>query len=135
MKTTFSFLALAVLVGLVSSSCTRPQTYHDGYGANNTINPYRVPQQSSQTFPTQNGGYTSTPEPISYPASTASKTTYSKPVDRPPVQTSYQTYMVQRGDTLYRISRKFGVTVSELQSANGIKGTLIYPGQQLEIPK
>lgn len=43
-------------------------------------------------------------------------------------------YIVQGGDTLDGIARKYGTTVSELQAINGIRGHLIYPEQQLLIP-
>lgn len=45
-----------------------------------------------------------------------------------------QTYMVQKGDSLWSISVKFKVTVSQLQQANGLSGTMIWPGQKLTIP-
>lgn len=45
------------------------------------------------------------------------------------------TYTVQRGDWLYAIARKFGVSVAALQAANpGININLLYPGQVLNIP-
>lgn len=43
-------------------------------------------------------------------------------------------YVVQRGDTLFKISVKWGTTVSALQALNNITGTRIYAGQSLKIP-
>jgi LysM repeat protein len=44
-------------------------------------------------------------------------------------------YIVQPGDTLYRLSRRFGRSVTALAAANGIVNiNLIYVGQQLVIP-
>lgn len=46
----------------------------------------------------------------------------------------YDTYVVVKGDTLYKISRRYGVTVDDLVRWNGIKNrNLIYPGQELKI--
>jgi LysM repeat protein len=47
---------------------------------------------------------------------------------------SGRTYLVQRGDTLFRIGLRYGVSVAALQTANGLRGTLIYAGQTLVIP-
>jgi len=44
------------------------------------------------------------------------------------------TYEVRRGDTLYDIARKFGVSVSDLRRANGLRSSRIYPGDVLRIP-
>ena len=45
------------------------------------------------------------------------------------------TYVVQRGDTLFSIAVRFGVTVPALQAANGIANpNLIFVGQVLTIP-
>lgn len=50
----------------------------------------------------------------------------------PPQQS---TYVVQRGDWLSRIARRFGVTLYSLIQANSIYNpNLIYPGQVLVIP-
>jgi LysM repeat protein len=43
-------------------------------------------------------------------------------------------YVVQPGDQLLRIARKFGVTLSALKSANGLTSDVIVPGQVLYIP-
>ena len=50
------------------------------------------------------------------------------------VNGGYDTYIVVKGDTLYKISRRCGVTVDDLVRWNGIKNrNLIHPGQQLKI--
>jgi LysM repeat protein len=44
-------------------------------------------------------------------------------------------YIVQRGDTLYSIARRFGTTYQEIAAANGLRDPrLIYVGQRLVIP-
>ena len=44
------------------------------------------------------------------------------------------TYTVQRGDSLYSISNKFGITVDELKSANNLTSNTLSVGQVLKIP-
>ena len=44
------------------------------------------------------------------------------------------TYKVQKGDTLYDIARRFGVSISDLRRANGLQTSRIYPGDVLRIP-
>lgn len=43
-------------------------------------------------------------------------------------------YTVKSGDTLYQISRQFGISVNSIMNSNGLKSTGIYPGQVLNIP-
>jgi len=45
-----------------------------------------------------------------------------------------QLYVVQRGDTLWDIARRFGTTVQAIMSANNLTSTTIYVGQRLIIP-
>jgi LysM repeat protein len=45
------------------------------------------------------------------------------------------TYIVQRGDWIYAIARRFGVSVPAILAANpGINANILYPGQVLNIP-
>ncbi|MDR1563357.1 MAG: cell wall-binding repeat-containing protein [Oscillospiraceae bacterium] len=43
-------------------------------------------------------------------------------------------YTVKSGDTLYLISKSFGVTVDSIKSLNNLTSDAIYPGQLLKIP-
>ena len=69
-------------------------------------------------------------------------TTYAEPVEielyAPMEETTTMqttsTHTVAKGDTLYNISKRFGVSVTELQQANGISGSAISLGQTLTIP-
>lgn len=54
-----------------------------------------------------------------------------------PTDASGKTYTVQKGDTLYSISRKMygsGKRVKDIQSANGLSGDVIKVGQVLTLP-
>ncbi len=49
---------------------------------------------------------------------------------------NFQVYLVSRGDTLWSLSRRFGVTLWAILQANHIwNPSLIYAGQRLTIPK
>ncbi|MCK5439656.1 MAG: LysM peptidoglycan-binding domain-containing protein, partial [Gemmatimonadetes bacterium] len=43
-------------------------------------------------------------------------------------------HRVRRGDTLYGIARRYGVTVAAIKQANGLRSNKIMPGTRLEIP-
>ncbi len=42
-------------------------------------------------------------------------------------------YTVRRGDSLDKIARRHGITVHQLKTWNGIRGTMIHPGQTLAV--
>ena len=46
----------------------------------------------------------------------------------------YRYHRVKKGDTLYRISKKYGVSIEKIKKLNKIKGSLIKPGMVLKIP-
>jgi LAS superfamily LD-carboxypeptidase LdcB len=55
-------------------------------------------------------------------------------VNQPQIQ-NLRTYRVKSGDTLAKISEKFGTTISKLKAINGLSGNLIYIGQELKLPQ
>jgi len=51
---------------------------------------------------------------------------------QPATQRTAGYYRVERGDSLYGIAKKYGLTVEELRQLNNLtKGQVIYPGQNL----
>ena len=48
--------------------------------------------------------------------------------------TGPQTHVVQAGDTLFSMARRYGVTVEAIQQANHLTGDAIAVGQQLIVP-
>lgn len=44
------------------------------------------------------------------------------------------TYVVKRGDSLYSIANKYGITVNELKNLNNLTGNLLSIGQVLKLP-
>ncbi len=56
------------------------------------------------------------------------------PVDPPDPASGPQTYTVSRGDTLFSIAQRHGVTVNAIRMANGLTSDIIHAGQTLIIP-
>lgn len=52
--------------------------------------------------------------------------------ERPKTKTG-KTYKVRKGDTLYSISRRFGMTVADLKNLNGLDSNTISVGQLLKV--
>jgi LysM repeat protein len=103
----------------------------------------RVVTHTPPPRPTENRPLTATrppePKPESRPPVVAARTT-PKPAAAPPKPTpkpapAAVSHSVQKGDTLYSLSRRYGTSVSAIQKANGISGTNIRIGQSLKIPK
>ncbi|NPA04296.1 MAG: LysM peptidoglycan-binding domain-containing protein [Epsilonproteobacteria bacterium] len=49
-------------------------------------------------------------------------------------RTRFITYKVKRGDTLYRIARRYGVKISQLKKINSLKSNFLRSGQKIKIP-
>ena len=56
-----------------------------------------------------------------------------EPINYPSKQSLSDYYVVQRGDTLYAISKKFDTTVEDLKTLNSLSGDTIGVGQYLRI--
>ena len=46
----------------------------------------------------------------------------------------YSRIVVSGGDTLFSLARRHGTSADDLADLNGLEGTDIYPGQELELP-
>ena len=55
-------------------------------------------------------------------------------VPMPGPGTDYIEYVVQPGDTLWLLSRRYGTTVDAIKNLNGLTGSMLYIGQVLRIP-
>lgn len=51
-----------------------------------------------------------------------------------PPESSRRTIQIVKGDTLWGLSRKYGVSIAAIKEANGLKGDTIYAGKKLIIP-
>ncbi|WP_245791971.1 C40 family peptidase [Desulfurobacterium indicum] len=51
-----------------------------------------------------------------------------------PVAARADLYIVKRGDSLYKIARKYHTSVETIRRLNGIRGKLLRPGQRLIVP-
>lgn len=82
--------------------------------------------------PTPDPGYQAVQVSPSPPPSTASA---AAPSTRPSPPPAARTHTVQRGDTLWGLSRQYNTTVRAIKDANGLSSDLIRIGQTLQIPR
>ena len=143
---TFTFASIPLLI----VSCTVPQSQQGGSSQAGVFqdpnNPYAVPGVTTQgggyapaaQAPTQasaaSAPYQSIPStPINPPASIPS---YTPPVASSPSSSSGGgSHTVGAGDTLWGLSRKYGVSVDEIRQANSLSSDVIVTGQSLSIPR
>jgi len=92
-----------------------------------------TPPQKKKTYTKPKPKYTPKPTPRITQVKPISPTVV-KPILVKPKRKIYSSHTVQRGETLYRLSIKYGVSVSAIQKANGFSGTNIRSGQTLRIP-
>jgi len=102
-------------------------SYVPGPGENGSYPSYQ-PTQASYTPPAQE-----TYTPPSYGGAPA-QYAGAEPASYSPPAASAGSYTVNRGDTLYAISRRHNTSVDAIKSANGLIDDLIKPGDVLNIP-
>lgn len=128
----------AYVGGDQTSSGEYDNVYETGGGDDDSYS-YESNDSGGSSYNYESNDYSSSPAP-SKPTYTPapSKPTYtpapSKPTYQPAPASSGSSHTVQRGDTLFNISRRYGTTVGAIQSANGLSGDLIRIGETLTIP-
>ena len=58
-----------------------------------------------------------------------------EPIENMPEESEYEIYEVKRGDSLWQISRNYGLTVPELIEINNLSNLTLQIGQKLLVPK
>jgi lipoprotein NlpD len=59
---------------------------------------------------------------------------YNPKYAKKPQITKQRLHVVKRGDNLFDIAKKYGVSVGSIKRKNGLKGSIITPGQRISIP-
>ena len=139
-------------ISFLAVSCVAPVSQSNaGNAANGTFqdpnNPYAVPGVSTQgvgydpaaqaQIPAQSAPYQSILSTAVNPPATIP--TYTPPAYTPSAASSTvssggSSHTVASNDTLWGLSRKYGVSVDQIRQANNISGDLIVTGQTLTIP-
>jgi len=97
-----------------------------------TIPPSRSPAAPTQTAPRSYASTWATPTPT--PTPTISRSSTVRSPTALPFRQNDVSYTVVRGDSLFSISARYGVTVAAILGRNNLRGTVIYVGQRLIIP-
>jgi len=121
-----------IIDGVVPVATSQPNSFSQADIAKPTYTP--TPTLTPSPTPTFTPTPLATDTPLPQPTWTSvPNQAASNPVSE--ATTSGGTYVVQRGNTLNQIARRFGVSVQALASANNISiMATIYAGQQLVIP-
>ncbi|KAG9448209.1 hypothetical protein H6P81_014337 [Aristolochia fimbriata] len=71
-------------------------------------------------------------QPLAFPEPMVPK----EPIIPAPPETTRapETVKIEKGDTLWGLSRKYGVSIDAIKEANGLTGDTIYAGKKLVIP-
>ncbi|MFC4993678.1 LysM peptidoglycan-binding domain-containing protein [Rubritalea tangerina] len=144
MKTITLVLATAAASALVSCNNQSGNPYGAPAAAapgQQGNNPYAVPQSNGETGNyAQNAPYQPLPgvggtlPPTQPPAQGNNVYTPPPATQAAPVAGSTIPHTVQKGDSLWKLSRDYDTTVEAIQAANGISGNNIQIGQTLQIP-
>jgi len=75
-----------------------------------------------------------TPVPAANPYGTPTPVPVAPSLPAPSPELNGNVYTIQKGDSLWGLSRKFGTSVEAIQEANGLTGNTIIDGRTLVIP-
>ena len=118
-----------------SGEATQVATPSPGETVVSAVSP--VPQTTeADVQPTEEE--TTVDEPMEEPTEEATATVAPTPTSPPTSggqEDGYVVHVVQRGETLYSIARKYGTTYSAIVQANSLRNpSVIYVGQRIKVP-
>ncbi|CAL5342760.1 unnamed protein product [Camellia sinensis] len=116
----FSGIAMSILKALVNP-LSKPNLHTNHNYNDNETKPFGESAQAVQQHHS-----VSPQEPIIKKPITS--------VEQTVPESSTKTIEIVRGDTLWGLSRKYGVSIEEIKEANGLTGDTIYAGKKLIIP-
>jgi len=130
MKATLLLLAPVAL--LVSCTPVQNDAGTPVAPAANTGNPYGVPDAAGYVpqAPYQPVDAINPPAVPSVPAPPS----YTTPVTPPPATLNSSVHTIQKGDSLWGLSRKYGTSVEAIKQANRMTSDTIIEGRPLVIP-
>lgn len=104
---------------------------------------YQTPQpQTRPGYQNQPQTYQPPMQPVYVQVPTPVNRAYQPPANNPVIYATMPTvvgaaagvHSVVKGDTLYSLSKRYGVPLKNLKSANGLSGNIISIGQRLTVP-
>lgn len=69
------------------------------------------------------------------PVRSTTATAAAKPSSTPTTSSDFTTHTVALGETLFRISQNYGVSIPDIQKLNNMSGVTVRQGEKLKIPK
>jgi len=98
--------------------------------------PSRPPKRTAST-PPRPDKTTAKPaaKPASKPGAKPGAKPASKPAAKPAAKPRTASHTVKRGDSLSKLSQRYGVSIQAIKKANNLKSNLIQDGRRLVIPK
>lgn len=91
----------------------------------------KFPAISIKTAKVMVGGFLVTTIYLGTPASISHAQTTTPQVSQ---SEQYDVYVVQSGDTLYQVAKRFNVSVTSIKTVNGLTSDLLFVGQVLKLP-
>lgn len=120
----FALPAVAAL-GLVACNSTNNVDY-------DTADPYGIPDYSDAE--TADYQAVNPPADASYGPAAYENTTPAAPTPAPPAAAGPRSHTIVTGDTLWGLSRKYGVSVDSIKAANSMTSDTVVLGKSLSIP-
>jgi LysM repeat protein len=91
----------------------------------------KFPTVSIKTAKVMVGSFLVTTIYLGTPASTSHAQTTTPQVSQ---SEQYDVYVVQQGDTLYQVAKRFNVSVNSIKTVNGLTSDFLFVGQSLKLP-